>query len=110
MRNTKTQKPKRSKLQELEDQPDPLLAIKDEEPDVDVIAAACGLDGSPFGFGDIDINAVQDRSYSICYNCNQKGHFSPQRPNGKGKGNNNKGKGKGGKGFQGKGYGQFQPK
>ena len=62
------------------------------------------------GFGEVDVNAVQDHSQSICYNCNQKGHISPQRPKGKGKGKNNKGKGNGGKGFQGKGYGQFQPK
>ena len=35
------------------------------------------------GFGDMDINAVQDHSHSICYNCNQKGHISPPVPKGK---------------------------
>jgi len=62
------------------------------------------------GFGDMDINGIQDHSNSICYTCSQKGHISPQRPKGKGKGKSNKGKGKGGKGFQGKGFGQYQPK
>ena len=32
-----------------------------------------------------DVNGVQDHSNSICYTRNQKGHISPQRPNGKGK-------------------------
>jgi len=62
------------------------------------------------GFGDMDINGIQDHSNSICYTCSQKGHISPQCPKGKGKGKSNKGKGKGGKGFQGKGFGQYQPK
>jgi len=53
------------------------------------------------GFED-GINGIQDHSHSICYNCNQKGHISPQRPKGKGKGESNKGKGKWGKRIPGK--------
>ena len=37
------------------------------------------------GFGDMDINGIQDHPNSICYTCSQKGHISPQCPNGKGK-------------------------
>jgi len=47
------------------------------------------------GFEDMDINGIQDHSHSICYNCNQKGHISPQCPKGKGKGQIARAKGKG---------------
>ena len=62
------------------------------------------------GFGDVDINAVQDHSHSICYNCNQKGHISPQRPKGKGKGKITRAKERVEKDFKEKATANFSPK
>ena len=88
-----------------EPQMDPWVAVTAEE------KISAFDEWASAGFGDMDINALQDHSRSVCYSCNQTGHISPNCPQkARSKGKNNKGKGKGGKGFQGKGFGQYQPK
>ena len=67
-----------------EPQQDPWMSVQE----VSVEEKVSAFDAwAAAGFGDMDINAVLDRSHSICYNCNQKGHISPsvQREKEKGK-------------------------